>query len=152
VAITYFNWFEIYQAARKDPAAIIILTHGLTKDYNDPICWSKGQSLLRYLNIHHIPSFLFQTGLLEASKGNIFSTFKTKQVQSYVKNPKFLTHNVAAHYKIDYLKALSMRRVSDEDDKIHRSYIEGDIDNPYLTYDKDFIYFRYESLGTENTS
>ena len=45
-----------------------------------------------------------------------------------------------------------MRRVSDEDDKIHRSYIEGDIDNPYLTYDKDFIYFRYESLGTENTS
>ena len=37
MAITYFNWYEIHKAARKDPAAIIILTHGLTKDYNDPI-------------------------------------------------------------------------------------------------------------------
>ena len=45
-----------------------------------------------------------------------------------------------------------MRRVSDKEDKIDRSFIEGDIDNPYLTFDDDFIYFRYESLGTENTS
>ncbi len=45
-----------------------------------------------------------------------------------------------------------MRRMSDKEDKIDRSFIEGDIDNPYLTFDNDFIYFRYESLGTENTS
>ena len=66
---------------------------------------------------------------------------RSKQAQSYVKNLKFLTHNVAAHFKVDYLKALSMRRVSDKEDKIDRSFIEGDIDNPYLTFDKDFIYF-----------
>lgn len=149
MATTYFNWYEIYQAARKDPAAIIILTYGLTKDYNEPIAWGKGRSLLNSLNIHHIPTFLFQSGILEASKGNIFSTFKTKQTQSYIKNTKFLTYNVAAKYKVDYLKTLSMRRVSDKTDKIPASYIEGKINNPFLTVDKDFIYFRYESLDTE---
>ena len=38
------------------------------------------------------------------------------------------------------------------DTTIDRNFIDGDIDNPYLTFDEDFIYFRYESLGTENTS
>ena len=42
-----------------------------------------------------------------------------------------------------------MRRVSDKTDKIPVSYIEGKINNPFLTVDKDFIYFRYESLDTE---
>ena len=40
----------------------------------------------------------------------------------------------------------------DKTDKIHRSYVEGNIDNPFLTYDENFIYFRYESLVTENKS
>jgi hypothetical protein len=152
VDITYFNWYEIYQAARKDPAAIIILTYGLTKDYNEAICWRHGKSLLNLLNIHHIPSFMFQSGLLEASQGSIYSTFETKQTQSYIKNTKFLRYNVAAKFKVDYIKALSMRRMSDKSDRIQREYIEGKIDNPFLTYDEDFIYFRYESLDTEKTS
>ena len=149
MAITYFNWYEVHQAARKDPAAIIILTHGLSKGYNESICWRNGQSLLRYLNIHHIPTFMFQSGLLEASKGNIYSTFKIKQAQSYINNLKFLRYNVAAKYKVDYLKALSMRKISDKANRIERNYIEGEIDNPFLTYDDNYIYFRYESLDTE---
>ena len=64
----YFNWYELNQRGRKDPAAIIILTHALNFDYNYPIAWSSGKSLLQKLHIHHIPSFLFQTGILEASK------------------------------------------------------------------------------------
>ena len=112
MATIYFNWYEIHQAARKDPAAIIILTHALGFGYNSPIAWGKGKSLLQKLNIHHIPAFLFQTGLLEASKGNIFCTYKTKQPQSYIKNSKFLTYNAAAHYKDNNIKALSMRKIS----------------------------------------
>ena len=42
--------------------------------------------------------------------------------------------------------------MSDKSDRIQREYIEGEIDNPFLTYDEDFIYFRYESLDTEKTS
>ena len=45
-----------------------------------------------------------------------------------------------------------MRRISDKTNKIDRNYVEGEIDNPFLTYDNDFIYFRYESLVTENKS
>ena len=150
--ITYFNWHEIYQLARGDLAAIVILTYAQSKSYNTPIAWHSGKSLLNKLNIHHIPAFLFQTGTLEAMAGNIFCSYKTKEIQSYINNSKFITYNVSAHLKTDYIKALSMRRISDKTNKIHRSYIEDDIDNPFLTFDKNFIYFRYESLVTENKS
>ena len=150
--ITYFNWNELQQRGQRDPAAIIILTYAQSKSYNTPIAWHQGKSLLQILNIHHIPSFLFQTGILEAMAGNIFCSYKTKENQSYISNPKFLTYNVSAQYKVDYIKALSMRRISDKANKIHRSYIKDNIDNPFLTYDEDFIYFRYESLATENKS
>ncbi len=145
----YFNWYELNQRGRKDPAAIIILTHALNFDYNYPIAWSAGKSLLQKLHIHHIPAFLFQTGILEASNGNIYCTYKTENNQSYIKNNKFLYYNVSATKKVEYIKALSMRRISDKTDKIPRSYIEGDIDNPFLTHDKESIYFRYESLVAE---
>ena len=150
--ITYFNWHEIYQLARGDLAAIVILTYAQSKSYNTPIAWHSGKSLLEKLNIHHIPVFLFQTGTLEAIAGNIFCTYKTKEIQSYINNSKFLTYNVSARLKTDYIKALSMRRISDKTNKIDRNYVEGEIDNPFLTYDNDFIYFRYESLVTENKS
>ena len=150
--ITYFNWNELQQRGQRDPAAIIILTYAQSKSYNTPIAWHQGKSLLQILNIHHIPSFLFQTGILEAMAGNIFCTYKTKEKQSYIKNTKFLRYNVAAHYKVNYIKILSMRRISDKTNKIPRNYIKNIIDNPFLTYDKDFIYFRYESLVTENKS
>ena len=149
---TYFNWNELQQRGQRDPAAIIILTYAQSKSYNTPIAWQYGNSLLQVLNIHHIPSFLLQSGILEVTAGNIFCTYKTKEIQSYIKNSKFLGYNVAAHHKVNYIKALSMRRISDKTNKIPRNYIEGDIDNPFLTYDKDFIYFRYESLVTENKS
>ena len=149
MAITYFNWNEICTLARDDFAAIVILTYAQTKRYNESLTW-KGTSLLQLLHIHHIPAFLFQQGTLDSIKGNIYCRYKTKEAQSYILNSKVLTYNVNAKMKTFYIKALSMRRISEKVNYIPRNYLnEKEIDNPFLTEEHNFIHFRYESLATE---
>ncbi len=149
MAITYFNWHEIYRIGRGNPAAIVILTYAQTKSYNEPIVW-QGQSLLQLLQINHIPAFLFQQGTLDSIKGKILCNYRTKEKQSYIINPKVLKYNVNAKLKVNYIRALSMRRISEKVDYIPKSYLTDlEIDNPFLTYDEEYIYFRYESLDTE---
>ena len=79
----------------------------------------------------------------------IRTKYKTKEKQSYILNPKILTYNVNAQTKVFYIKALSMRRISEKVNYIPRNYLNEKINNPFLTEDKDFIHFRYESLVTE---
>ena len=146
--ITYFNWNELYRIGRGDYAAIVILTYAQTKRYNESLTW-KGTSLLQLLHKHHIPAFLYQQGTLDSIRGSIYCKYKTKEKQSYILNPKILTYNVNAQTKAFYIKALSKRRISEKVNYIPRNYLDEKINNPFLTEDKDFIHFRYESLVTE---
>ncbi len=149
MAITYFNWHEIYRIGRGNPAAIVILTHAQTKDYNEPIVWQR-RSILEFLRINHIPTFLFEQGTLDSINGKLLCNYRTKEKQSYIINPKVLRYNVNAKLKVDYIRALSMRRISEKVNYIPKSYLTDlEMDNPFLTYDENYIYFRYESLVSE---
>ena len=146
---TYFNWIELSRIARRDPAAIVVLTYAQTKGYNEPLAWG-GKNLLQILRINHVPMFLFQSGILNSVKGKITCTYKTEDPQCYLKNTKFLTYNVSAYDKALYIRALAYRRISEKEDKIPRMYFGEIKPNPFITYDDDFIYFRYESLVSGN--
>ena len=139
--ITYFNWYELVSKARKDQAAILILTFAQTKLYNPKT--SKG--LMRALNINHIPMHLFSTGLLEQKKDRLVCNYKTEEPMSYFMNPWFLTHNTSVLKKTEYLQLLSMRRISEAQDYIAKNYIRKDLQNPYIEIKGDKIYFLPES-------
>ena len=142
----------MYRLGRGNSAAIVILTYAQTKVYNEPIV-SQGRSLLDLLRINHIPAFLFQQGTLDSIKGRIYCNYRNREKQSYILNTKFLTYNVQAQLKVNYIRALSMRRISEKYDYIPKSYLTNlEVDNPFLTYDEQYVYFRYESLVTENKS
>tara|TARA_Y100000296_G_C5109784_1_gene224532 strand:- start:59 stop:445 length:387 start_codon:yes stop_codon:yes gene_type:complete len=128
------------------------LTYAQTKSYNEFITW-QGKSLLELLHINHIPAFLFQQGTLDSIKGKIYCNYRSKEKQSYMLNPKILTYNVNAKLKVNYIKILSMRRISEKCNYIPRAYLTDlEMENPFLTYDENYIYFRYESLVSENKS
>jgi hypothetical protein len=141
VDIIYFNWFEIESRARKDSAAILILTFAQTKLYN-PIT-SKG--LMNALKINHIPVHLFSEGILKQTDKGLKCNYKTQEPMSYFTNPWFLTHNVNILKKIEYLQLLSMRRISEKHNYIDKVYINKDLTNPYLKTTVDKIYFLPES-------
>lgn len=140
MAITYFNWSEIYLKSRKDPAAIIILAYAQTSLYNEIY----SLRLMRNLNINHIPSFMFQARLLEQKKQHLVCNYKTIDPQGYFKNPNFLTAGVPIWNKVYYLRALSLRRLSDTGNKIPRDYFKTAESNLFMTVEKDYIYFNYE--------
>ena len=146
-AVTYFNWDELTSKARKDQAAILILTFAQTKLYNPYT--TKG--LMKALNINHIPMFLFTTGLLEQKKDRLVCNYKTIEPMSYFKNPWFLTHNVDILKKTEYLQLLSMRRISEAQDYIAKNYIRKDIKSPYIEVKGDKIYFLPESSVTRKS-
>jgi len=146
-AVTYFNWYELTSKARKDQAAILILTFAQTKLYNPYT--TKG--LMKALNINHIPVFLFTAGLLEQKKDRLGCNYKTIEPMSYFKNPWFLTHNVDILKKTEYLQLLSMRRISEAQDYIAKNYIRKDIKNPYTEVKGDKIYFLPESSVTRKS-
>lgn len=141
VAITYFNYKEIALRARNDPAAIIILTYGQTKLYNE----LSSNQLLTVLNINHIPAYIFNNRYVVPYKGKLLYKYRTIDPQSYIKNTSFLTYPVSARYKALYIRALSMRRISDKSDKIPRNYFGEVAYNPFLIVDKDFIHFPLEN-------
>ena len=115
--VTYFNWYELMSKARKDQAAILILTFAQTKLYNPYT--TKG--LMRALNINHIPVHLFSTGLLEQKKDKLVCNYKTEEPMSYFRNPWFLTKNVSVLQKPEYLQMLYMRRISEAQDYIAKN-------------------------------
>lgn len=139
--IIYFNWYELVAKARKDQAAILVLAFAQTKLYNART--TKG--LMKALNINHIPLFLFTAGLLEQKKDRLVCNYKTIEPMSYFTNPWFLTHNVAISKKIEYLQLLSMRRISEAQDYIAKSYVKKEIQSPYINIKGDKIYFLPES-------
>jgi len=127
--------------ARKDQAAILILTFAQTKLYNPYT--TKG--LMKALNINHIPVHLFTTGLLEQKKDKLVCNYKTEEPMSYFRNPWFLTKNVSVLQKTEYLQILSMRRISEAQDYIAKNYIRKDLNNPFISIKGDKIYFPQES-------
>ena len=141
VDIIYFNWYELVSKARKDQAAILVLAFAQTKLYNART--TKG--LMKALNVNHIPMFLFTAGLLEQKKDRLVCNYKTKEPMSYFCNPWFLTHNVSISKKIEYLQLLSMRRISEAQDYIAKSYVKKEIKSPYIEIKNDKIYFLPES-------
>lgn len=139
--ITFFNWDEIYNKSRKDYAAIIILAYAQTKLYTK----SSSKTLLNKLHINHIPSFLFTQGILEQTKLGVVCNYKTKEPISYFRNSNFLFSATSAKDKALYLRALSMRRITDEANQIPREYFDKVSYNPFLKVDDNFIYFTPES-------
>ena len=139
--IIYFNWYELLSKARKDQTAILILAFAQTSLYNART--TKG--LMGALKINHIPLHLFTTGILEQKKEKLICNYRTLEPMSYFKNPWFLTHSVSTQIKLEYLQLLSMRRISEAQDYIAKSYIRKDIKSPYIKVKGDKIYFLPES-------
>lgn len=139
--ITYFNWHEIESRARRDPAAILILTYAQTSLYNE----ISAKQLLQKLHIHHIPQFLFSSKTFTQYRTKLQCNYKTDDPQSYFRNANFLTYDVDAKSKVSYLRALSMRRISDNSNRIPRRYFNKVAYNPFIQTDEEYIYFPLES-------
>lgn len=139
--ITYFNWQELLLHSNKDLAAIICLVFAQTNLYNK----ETSKTLMNKLKIHHIPTQLFQSKLFSQYKTSLVCLYKTREPQSYFKNPKFLTYGVPARDKVVYLRALSMRRISDRNDYIPRYFYPELKKNFFLNITEDKIYFPLES-------
>lgn len=139
--ITYFNWHEIESRARRDPAAILILTYAQTSLYNE----ISAKQLLQKLHIHHIPQFLFSSKTFTQYRTKLQCNYKTDDPQSYFRNANFLTYAVDAKSKVSYLRALSMRRISDNSNRIPRRYFNKVAYNPFIQTDEEYIYFPLES-------
>lgn len=141
VDITYFNWHELLLYGRRDMAAIIILAYAQTSMYNE----YSSKTLMKRININHIPNFLFQSGILEQKNKFLQCNYKTKEPQSYFVNSKFLIYNLPVRQKVNYLKALSMRRITDKSNKIPREFFDKVTNTMLLTTDDRYIYFPLES-------
>lgn len=147
MAITFFNWHELLLKGRKDPAAIIILAYAQTSLYNE----SSSKKLLHKLNLHHIPLFMMSSRLLIQQKSSLLCTYRTQDAQSYFKNPNFLTANISVKQRLQYLKALSMRRINEPQDYIPKNYMNLTGYNPFMQVKDNYIYFTYESSVSRNT-
>lgn len=138
---TVFNWNELLFYGRKDTAAIICLTYAQTKLYDE----ISATTMMRKLVINRVPLFLFQAGLFQQAKRVLICTYKTQNPQSYIKNPRFLRMGAPLRDKIVYLKALSMRRISDNNDYIPLKFYHDIPDNLFTKIENDRILFPYES-------
>lgn len=145
--ITLFNWPEILAKSRKDMAAIIILAYAQTTLYNE----YSSKTLMKRLSINHIPLFMFRQKLLKQENNKLVCTYYTEQPQSYFKNPAFLFSGASITHKVVYLKALSMRRITESEDKIPRQYFDSLSYNPFLQVKDDYIHFLQESSVSRNT-
>jgi len=137
----YFNWNELLLLGRKDMAGILCLTHGLNPRYNE----LSTKTMMKRLGINHVPNSLFSDRLFYQSKQRLFCNYKTREPQSYIKNPYFLYMHVPVQQRVVYLKALSLRRLNNNDDFIPRHYFSSVKNNLFLKITEDKIYFPYES-------
>ena len=138
--ITYFNWDELLVSGRKDINAIICLTYGITKDYNE----YSAKTLMKSLRINRIPAFLFHSKIFTQYKHTLTCNYKVKEPQSYIRNVEFLKMGAPARDKAVYLKALSMRRITEKENYIPLSYFPNISKNIFLDIQPDRIYFPYE--------
>lgn len=139
---TYFNWDEIFMLSRKDIAGIICLAYAQTNVYNE----LSSKTMLRRLNLHHIPRHIFNRNCFELINGRLHCYYKTREPQSYFKNNEFLFYNVPARQKAVYLKALSLRRLNDDSNSIPKEYFYNVKPNMFLKITDDRIYFPLENL------
>jgi hypothetical protein len=141
VAITLFNWSEIWALSNKDLSSIICLTYAQTNDYNE----LSAKTMMYRLKLNHIAPELFHRKFFTQYKHTLVCNYKTKDPQSYFTNSSFLYTNASAKYKAVYIKALGMRRITDSNNYIPLKYFSNVTYNPFLTLDKDRIYFPLES-------
>ena len=97
------------------------------------------------LKLNHIAPELFHRKFFTQYKHTLVCNYKTKDPQSYFTNSSFLYTNASAKYKAVYIKALGMRRITDSNNYIPLKYFSNVTYNPFLTLDKDRIYFPLES-------
>ena len=141
MAITLFNWSEIWALSNKDLSSIICLTYAQTNDYNE----LSAKTMMYRLKLNHIAPELFHRKFFTQYKHTLVCNYKTKDPQSYFTNSSFLYTNASAKYKAVYIKALGMRRITDSNNYIPLKYFSNVTYNPFLTLDKDRIYFPLES-------
>ena len=127
--------------SRHDLAAINCLIYAQTSLYNE----LSAKTMMYRLRLNHVPPSLFQDKLFVQHKYSLQCTYKTRDEQSYFKNPKFLFTNASARHKVVYLKALGMRRVSEKVDYIPLKYFDNVKYNPFLHIEDGKIYFPLES-------
>lgn len=138
--ITYFNIYELFKHARNDLAGILCLLYAQTSCYSE--LSSKG--LMRKLCIHHIPHHIFREHLFVQSKTRLSCNYKTVEPQAYIRNISFLFTSVPAREKVVYLKALSMRKISENANFIPKAYFPEVKPNNFLTIRDDIIEFPLE--------
>ena len=141
MGITLFNWSEIWVLSNKDLSSIICLTYAQTKEYNE----LSAKTMMYRLKLDHIPPELFHRKIFTQYKHTLTCNYKTKDVQNYFSNSSFLYTNTSARHKAVYIKALGLRRLTTDDNYIPLKYFSNVTNNPFLTIDKDRIYFPLES-------
>ncbi len=141
MAITLFNWNELLIQSKRDLAAIVCLTYGQTKEYNE----ISAKTMRKTLNLHHIPLELFSRKLFTSYKHTLICNYKTKDPQSYFTNSSFLFTAASASYKVEYLKLLSMRRITDKHNWIPLEYYDVKRYNPFFNVKHNKIIFYLES-------
>jgi hypothetical protein len=141
VAINYFNWSEIWSLSNKDISSIICLVYAQTSDYNE----LSAKTMMYRLKLDHIAPELFHRKIFTQYKHTLVCNYKTKDIQNYFKNSSFLYTYTSAKYKAVYIKALGLRRLSDDKSYIPLKYFPNVTYNPFLTVDSKNIYFPLES-------
>jgi hypothetical protein len=141
VAITYFNWSEIWLLSRRDLAAIICLAYGQTMEYDE----LSAKTMMKTLKLDHIPPELFRYKLFTQHKHILSCDYVTRDVQNYFNNSSFLYTNTSAKHKAVYIKALGLRKISCTDNYIPLRYFPNVTYNPFLTVENEKIYFPLES-------
>lgn len=141
MAITYFNWNEIWRLSKGNVASIIILTYAQTSIYNE----LSAKTLLNRLSINHIPPYLFHEKILTQYKHILACNYKTIEPQSYFLNESFLFNAVPARSKAVYIKALGLRKLTSNDYFIPKKYFENIKPNPFIDITDDRLIFKPES-------
>lgn len=138
--ITYFNWDEIRLISRGDLSAIICLAYAQTTRYNE----LSVKTLLTRLQLHHFAPTLSYNKVFIKHKHLLECTYKTKDPQSYFTDPSFLWSGASAACKVEYLKVLSLRKISTRQNWIPSTYYDVKRYNPFFTVEQDKIIFTYE--------
>lgn len=82
----------------------------------------------------------------------LICNYVTKEPQSYFKNSSFLFLNAPARDKVVYIKALSLRKISNSDNYIPLRYMPNVSTNLFLKVADDKILFPLESSVSRNNT
>lgn len=148
----YFNFYELQQAAEDQITAIFVLVVGLTLGYNNYAFNNLIDFRYKCFPLQDIPYILSKKKLIRKNfYKELVVSYRTKEIQSYFRNPNFLKVNCEVYKKVQYVKLLSYRDISNQNSWIPLDYID-DItkiqNNELLTIQDNKIHFNYE--GTNN--